>query len=289
MIMNLRAVILRDRLLVLVPDGADSLLQDLEKRVRGGTRETERDIFGESTVVNNSSNVESSNIDDSMHSLSNVSLSVASENGKTADNGDFTNKKRHASLINPNALLKKAAKTMVHPIKKGSGQDSRVHSKHSSPYSSGDDLTVDTHFDDVGSEFREWEEMESRDWIDLPFELQCLDAVLGSVTAILSKDTLELKATFVGAMNRLLHKDSGHGDEILRHMKNSIGEMTSRVKGFIRAMNLVLDETQDMALMNLSRLLSHPERFIQPVDEAILDEGVYIFSLLNIVKTPFCG
>ena len=122
--------------------------------------------------------------------------------------------------------------------------------------------------------------MEGRDWIDLPFELQCLDAVLGCVPSILPKDATELKSTTIGAMYNLLHKGSNQGEEILRHMKNSIKEMTSRVKGFIRAIHLVLDETEDMALMNLSRLLTHPERFIQPVPEQILDEGVYIVPRL---------
>ena len=268
----LRAVILRDRLLVLVPDGADSLLQDIEKRVRGGTQEAERDIFGENTVTN--SQAESSNIDDSLHSLSNVSISVASENGKT----DGAAHKNKLKSLNPNSLLKKAARKVVHPLEKSKG----------SPYASSDDLTADTQFDDIGSEFKEWEEMEGRDWIDLPFELQCLDAVLGSVATILANDTAELKSTFILAMNKLLHKGSSNGDEILRHMKNSIGEMTSRVKGFIRAMNLVLDETEDMALMNLSRLLTHPERFIQPVDEAILDEGVCKESSLLLWRLYAC-
>jgi magnesium transporter len=115
--------------------------------------------------------------------------------------------------------------------------------------------------------------MESRDWINLPFELQCLDAVLGSVCAILGKDAGEIRTKSITAMEGLLNKGSGQGEEILRHMKNSIKEMSSRVQGFIRAMNLVLDETEDMALMNLSRLLTHPERFIQPVPEEILNEG----------------
>ena len=35
----LRAIVLRDRLLVLVPDGADSILIALEQRVRGGVNE----------------------------------------------------------------------------------------------------------------------------------------------------------------------------------------------------------------------------------------------------------
>jgi hypothetical protein len=42
----LRAVILRDRLLVLVPHGADSLLSKLERRVRGGAKGAEMSVFG---------------------------------------------------------------------------------------------------------------------------------------------------------------------------------------------------------------------------------------------------
>lgn len=40
----LRAICLRDRLLVLVPDGADSILIHLEKRVRGGIEELEHQV-----------------------------------------------------------------------------------------------------------------------------------------------------------------------------------------------------------------------------------------------------
>ena len=43
----LRAIILRDRLLVIVPEGADSLLVDLERRVRGGIQEYENSVFGD--------------------------------------------------------------------------------------------------------------------------------------------------------------------------------------------------------------------------------------------------
>ena len=42
----LRAIILRDRLLVFVPPGADSVLHRLEVRVRGGTLGLQKSIFG---------------------------------------------------------------------------------------------------------------------------------------------------------------------------------------------------------------------------------------------------
>ena len=48
--------------------------------------------------------------------------------------------------------------------------------------------------------------------------------------------------------------------------------MEGRVQGFVRAINQILDDEEDMSLMNLSRLITHPDRFIQPVAQHILDE-----------------
>mmetsp|Transcript_20176 Transcript_20176/g.38333 ORF Transcript_20176/g.38333 Transcript_20176/m.38333 type:complete len:223 (-) Transcript_20176:79-747(-) len=63
-----------------------------------------------------------------------------------------------------------------------------------------------------------------------------------------------------------------HAQERLRLHKDEVKLMEGRVQGFVRAMNEVLDDDEDMTLMNLSRLLTHPERFIQPVSQEILHE-----------------
>ncbi|CAB9505377.1 inner membrane magnesium transporter MRS2 [Seminavis robusta] len=256
----LRAVILRDRLLVLVPDGADSLLVDLEKRVRGGTREVERAVFGESGMTPTPSQID---IGDSQHSSSNAlpqevrSSTANSTGGGSLASGIIERVKQMGRGNNNNNNNNNNARGEKNPKELATQLT--------------DDFTADTQKFDVISEFQEWDEMaESR---ELSFELTCVDAVLGSVVTILGKDSNELQKSSIRAMDGLLRQSSGEqGEEILRHMKNSVKEMTSRVKGFIRAMNLVLDETEDMALMNLSRLLSHPERFIQPVPEEILNE-----------------
>jgi len=44
------------------------------------------------------------------------------------------------------------------------------------------------------------------------------------------------------------------------------------VRAFVRAINLTLDEEEDMALMDLARLITHPDRFVQPVKREILNE-----------------
>jgi hypothetical protein len=53
---------------------------------------------------------------------------------------------------------------------------------------------------------------------------------------------------------------------IIRHLKASIREMGSRLRGFVQSFEQVLGEDEHMALMlNLSCLLSHPDRFLKPV------------------------
>jgi magnesium transporter len=59
---------------------------------------------------------------------------------------------------------------------------------------------------------------------------------------------------------------------IIRAIKDAVKEMTFRVKGFSQSLTRILNEDEDMALMNLTRLIPHPERYIQPVSTAVLEE-----------------
>ncbi len=64
----LRAIILRDRLLTLVPDGADSLLVLLEQRVRGGSDEMENSIFGAAADDDDANGEDDDKLNDTTHS-----------------------------------------------------------------------------------------------------------------------------------------------------------------------------------------------------------------------------
>jgi magnesium transporter len=225
----LRAIILRDRLLVVVPDGADSILVELERRLRGGL-EYERDT-------------EYSGVDDDTNTPGGSTRSLVKDN-----NCD-----------------------VVESI--ADGTDSTVDlSKGELPEGLG--LDDNQGFFDAFVE-NEWDELEGREWVDLPFELQALDSVLASVSSILAEDVLELQFdanTIIQILVEPVSNVDDHADEILRQMKNSVQEMKSRVDGFCRAVDLVLEDYEDMALMNLSRLITHPDKFIQPVSQAVLDE-----------------
>ena len=218
----LRAIVLRDRLLIIVPDGADSILNTLERRLRGGLDEVENEVFG---VDDNEEGEDYTSNQISVDQLPSGTTGGPHDSKKEQDNYDILNK------------------------------------------------TTDN--DDLDNE---WKDINDRNWIEMAFELQAVDAVLSMVAMMLADEATQLQRKVKDAMDSLrgtTRRKSAPGEydqEKLRILKDEVGEMQSRVQGFVRAMNLVLDEDEDMALMNLSRLLTHRERFIQPVSQEILEE-----------------
>ena len=227
----LRAIVLRDRLLLLVPDGADSILEMLGKRILGGREEMENSVFG--------AQLESDETEESFHKAS-------SHHGKRVKFPGWTG----------------------HGKSKGSKRSESGVSDTSvdeTDQSSNEDVVAD-----------EWDDLQGRGWIDMPFELKAVDAVLHTVSIMLSKDVDILQDavydTIEGVLGKGRARSGDHAQQLLRAFKNEIKEMSSRVDNFVRAINESLDDLEDLSLMNLSRLLTHPERFIQPVPEEVLNE-----------------
>jgi magnesium transporter len=253
----LRAIVLRDRLLVLVPDGADSILVELEKRVRGGSNADGDGLSKSEGYGSTASFEETSSQKGNNNIVKNVFSSIKSSVHKTVE------KAKRASGSNDSDIVGILPEDVSKTLDKSTNSESDVSVQ-----------TLEENDFDMLVE-NEWEELEGRDWIDLPFELLCVDAVLHCVVTILADDVFDLQLGANSIINELVTSKNDFGDlaqELLRQMKNSIKEMTSRVKGFCRALDVVLEDYEDMALMNLSRLISCPERFIQPVSQAILDE-----------------
>jgi len=220
----LRAIVLRDRLLILVPDGADSILIALERRVRGGIAEMEDQVFGKTNHDHRES--------------------VA------------------VSAVAPTHIVSKNIKEEI----EYSNMDSTI----------TDDTVTD---ESAVHESLEWEDIQKMDWKHMPYELQSVDAVMQTVLSMLMDDARKVHQRSSRAMGELRgeHKGTGlsggeHAQERLRLYKDEVNLMEGRVQGFVRALNEILDDDEDMTLMNLSRLISHPERFLQPVSKEILHE-----------------
>jgi hypothetical protein len=327
----LRAIILRDRLLVLVPDGADSILANLEQRIRGGADEVINSIFGHH-VEENGQDAEEESYDDPGEFLdtatANISESIPNEisqdkdiiqqpkanNEESTSNGTIrtdnapssevpfdtdvmnacdsdADETREISVtrVNPirkfglprsmsmNALNKLNKSNLLLPLTQftsDTNNNSDIPRVVDAPDENNDNNDDD---ESSGDDDDEWDEMEGREWIDLPFELLCVDAVLYVIGTMLSVETDEIRKNAADCIHNLLTNESGGGNHdhpltSIRAVKDAVREMTSRVKGFVQSMNRILDEDEDMALMNLSRLLTHPQRFIQPVPQEVLEE-----------------
>jgi magnesium transporter len=117
----------------------------------------------------------------------------------------------------------------------------------------------------------EWEDINQRNFMELPFELLALDVVLESVVGLLATDALSLCKGVDSIIKSItLDTKAQNNYEKLRFFKDKVKETESRIKGFERALNQVLEEDEDMALMNLSKLITHPERFVFPTSPDIL-------------------
>ncbi|KAL7460301.1 hypothetical protein ACHAXS_000762, partial [Conticribra weissflogii] len=232
----LRAVVLKDRLLVLVPDGADSLVRDLEKRVKGGIIEMENQVFGRELEPEESEN-------------------------ETLGTGSVFER----FVKNTKKVVSKSVNTIVGGI-------------------NSEDNNYDTEGSTAGPQDDEWEDLQEMDWSHMAFELQSVDAVLQTVTSMLMDDAGKVHSRALLSMRESRGDSKEKHDswsysglnenaqERLRIHKDEINEMEGRVQGVVRAVNCVLDSDEDLSLMNLSRLLTHPERFMQPVSRDILHE-----------------
>mmetsp|Transcript_8378 Transcript_8378/g.22672 ORF Transcript_8378/g.22672 Transcript_8378/m.22672 type:complete len:556 (-) Transcript_8378:747-2414(-) len=323
----LRAIILRDRLLVLVPDGADSLLNELEKKVHGGSEhhynsqyssatgsedvrdstasfaQTESPIHTDrdaaSDLRNSSSSSDSEESGRSKTGILHVNTGIdhdndapranAADDARDAETGEGDGDANQQSKSKVSFAVPVQTVTELDPLagsvhsagggvanngafveNRGSVHDEPEGSEEEYEAHDTDDMVI---FESLVDS--EWSEMDNGEWIDLPFELQSVDAVLHSVCNMLADEVEFLQIKVFDTVQSVLAPGSNPGDlaqEMLRHMKNDIQEMKSRVQGLAHALEMVLEDYEDMALMNLSRLLTHPDRYMQPVPQEILDE-----------------
>ena len=162
----LRAIVLRDRLLVIVPEGADGLLADLERRVHGGMDEYEKSVFGDT---------EGDDGDDD--AAGTISTSVQRYTKKP--NGPLGTKK----MTN---AVKNTVKHTANRVKKAIGRNTNHNSAPTPPLTTTPATTSTEKSTTTSSgqssargfaqlETSEWEDLQGNDWKELSFELQCVD------------------------------------------------------------------------------------------------------------------
>ncbi len=117
-----------------------------------------------------------------------------------------------------------------------------------------------------------------------PFELQVVHILLGTISNMYSKNFTQLQSDAKTIISTLTTRAINPNASRLRrcswktntsstttttrsihetfaHLRNQAKELESQFTGFIRVLNDILADEEHLALMNLSRLVSHPHRF----------------------------
>ncbi len=272
----LRAIVLRDRLLLLVPDGADEILNHLESRLRGGLQDLEDDVFGHAAEPPHYDDNNNNDIDDFiLHPTTVTSSSPPPPTPKTTTKSATTSTPTQPTTPPTLVLEKESSPSTTEISPTTTDNHNHEYTKSSSFHPMHD----------------EWQDINQRTFTKLPFELLAVDVVLESVVRLLASETKQLCDSVEATMKHILtvmeggkvatsspprtmddKKNKKNNYEKLHILKDQAKETQSRIKGLERALTLVLDDDADLALMNLSRLITHPERFVFPLSQSILNQ-----------------
>jgi uncharacterized protein YutE (UPF0331/DUF86 family) len=97
----------------------------------------------------------------------------------------------------------------------------------------------------------------------IAFEIRAFEAVLDTVVGTHSSEFKRVQMTARKTMEKLRRKSivPVKVQEKMRNMKNALSSLTARVQAHQRAVEQLLEEDADMALMNLTRMRQHPEYY----------------------------
>jgi len=280
-----RAIITRDRLLVMVPPGADSLLKKLEERIVGNSFEYE-DYDDDDEEIDNVDEREGgkdAGVEESAEKTTRTAeeSSNAFESDRETNDGDGNNDHNNDNDVETGFFDEEEG---------GGGTEDETNTITNT---NTDDENNDNNIDGDGDHRDEITTSSDDDWSDmmrmemdqqkdLTFELLCVNACLSTVFEMLATDTEELQEKGLKyVQNRIIGNTSNSSKQkqlrpedslaVIRNLKISVLVMQARVKGFVQSINRILNEDEDMALMNVSRLVTNPENFVQPVSSEMLE------------------
>ena len=264
----LRAIILRDRMLMLVPSSSTggisgkefSLMNVCEKRLKGGRYATENDAFEEGIISSITDEYYQRRLDHSHKKA----ISPVEAVWLCKLEGDST-----TSISAVHSVLQGKTTPAPPAVVDRCSSEQLTEGQLEYKESMQPLLTL------LSNEF---EHIEERNFLnDIPFELQAVDVFLETVASMLADDVAILVADATQVVSVLSSRDrkreiSHYTFEALGVLKNESKEIEARLTGFERALEDILGNDETLALMNLSRLVTHPERFVSPISLQILDE-----------------
>lgn len=130
------------------------------------------------------------------------------------------------------------------------------------------------------------------DIMETPFEVHAYDALLTTVSSLLSREYSRFESNVNDTLSLFSKKGlilSVDAQETMRSLKNQASRMLNRIASFRRALEDLVEDDEDMALMNLTLLKSKPRLYQYPLSSEILGLHEEIEELLENYLNDYNG
>lgn len=117
-----------------------------------------------------------------------------------------------------------------------------------------------------------------------PFEVHAYDAMLTTVSSLLSREYTRFEREVDSVLTLFKQKGlilSVDAQENMRSLKNQASRMLTRLTSFRRALEDLVEDDEDMALMNLTLLKRRPRLYQYPLSSEVLGKHEEIEELLE--------
>jgi len=118
----------------------------------------------------------------------------------------------------------------------------------------------------------------------VPFEMHAYDTLLTTVASLQNQEYIRTNNEVQEILTQFQQKGcilSIDAQEKMRKLKNHVSHMTKRLNAFERALNDIVENDEDMALMNLSLLRNKPTMYKYPLTKELLGTHEEIEELLE--------
>jgi len=118
----------------------------------------------------------------------------------------------------------------------------------------------------------------------VPFEMHAYDTLLTTVASLQNQEYIRTNNEVQGILTQFQQKGcilSIDAQEKMRKLKNHVSHMTNRLESFERALDDIVENDEDMALMNLSLLRNKPTMYKYPLVKELVGTHEEVEELLE--------
>eukprot|EP00968_Pinguiococcus_pyrenoidosus_P027330 scaffold7367_cov270-Pinguiococcus_pyrenoidosus.AAC.3 len=120
-----------------------------------------------------------------------------------------------------------------------------------------------------------------------PFELNAIEAILSTVSTIISEECAKLEPIVSDTLQALHVNNLHYAQDRLKFVKNTIDAESTRIETMKNAVLEVLDDDVDMAMMQLSKIRNQPSLYTIPISQEVIEDHDNVEILLEAYLQSF--